>query len=129
MHDLIAQLNEIRMRNGQDPIDPTTIVGVGPSPDDPALLSRIAEDIRTVPIASPDPPSPLVELAKAVEPPEQVMPRQVIDHPQTFHVKPNELMVEGYQASFMGNQVRLSEAEKASVASIVIRAFHKPRKP
>ena len=134
--DLIGQLNEIRGRQGKDPIDGTKIEGgpFAPPPFDP-VAARLAE-ARSYPeehLETPEPQtfddeSPLVAIAK----PEFLGKFQ----PDTFSspdvaghgvapIVDFELLVMEHSATYRGRPVTLLDSERSLIVGIVLKALRR----
>jgi hypothetical protein len=109
---IIDQLNAVSRLQGRPPIDPTVIEGGTPPLDgEPQDVSR--ETIPELPDEAFEEPSPLVNLARRMPPPD--VPRETIP----------SLVLLDRVATFKDQKVDLDDAEYGAIASIVLRAIER----
>jgi hypothetical protein len=142
---ILEEMNQIRVRNGQEPINSFGIDGFGPgSPPAPEFTleeieQRTAASIPTSPspanpasrlIEEPEPdpiPSPLVALGESapeVAPPPTFHPRLL----SPLEADPNAIMVYGEHGAFRGQSVQLSESDQTKIGRIILECAHRKLK-
>ncbi len=126
-------MNQVRQRQGREPINPFTIDGFGegtePAPRTEAeIIADVRQEAKQGPMYEPDeerlgdtavPASPLIPVTLKVTP--QAPPQIVPTLPQGAEAL-LELMVVGEEAVYRGNPVKLDVQDQNAIATIILRA-------
>ena len=134
MKTVLDEMNEVRTRNGQDPINPFQIQGFEGGDAPPLDWDRIqaANPASRLPeIDDPQPPAPAPPAPMTAEPVSPLVALgEAKDAPQPPPFRPGvlpplddtQVVVHGRQSSFRGQFVDLSDSEHAAIGRIILEA-------